>query len=283
MEEIISHLKTNLPSLLEIIGFGILFYGIERLNPAEKDTPFFKSDFKNEVFLAVINMIVFIPISVFIAALFIDITIRPIIGEQLFDAQIQSLPLAIQIILGAVLIDFGTYWKHRFAHYYLWSYHSVHHSAEQITWITALRLHPIENLAGIMLGSVLLYFFGFDGVGFIGALLVVHLMNYFTHINLDLKFPAPLRYVLASPAFHRWHHADVKSAYDKNFCGMFPFLDLAFGTYHHPEDLPPKYGLSAREQKAFPENSVFGWLTYPFRRDINFWKKRFGYGKNSND
>lgn len=258
----------------ELIFFGFLFFFLERINPAERETKFFKSDMNNEVFLALINIVLFIPICVFLAALLVETTLKPLIGYQLFAAQIEALPLAIQILFGALLLDFATYWRHRFTHFYMWSYHSVHHSAKQLTWISGLRLHPMDILAGTLLSTFLLYIFGFSGAGFLGALIVIKVMNYFTHMNLDLKFGKPLRYILCSPAFHRWHHATVKEAYDKNFCGVFPFYDLMFGTYYHPEELPANYGLSVGEQKNFPERSTIGWLIYPFKRDWKLWKKR---------
>lgn len=260
--------------LIELVVFGLLFYFLERINPAERDTKFFKSDMNNEVAFALINLFIFVPLTAFLAVLLVEMTLKPLIGYQLFANEIESLPLAIQILFGALLLDFSTYWRHRFTHFYMWSYHSVHHSAKQMTWITGLRLHPLDLLASALLSSFLLYIFGFSGVGFLGAIIIVKFMNYFTHVNMNLKFGKPLRYILCSPVFHRWHHATVKEAYDKNFCGVFPFFDLMFGTYYHPEELPENYGLSPGEQKNFPERSTFGWLIYPFKRDLKLWKRR---------
>ena len=46
------------------------------------------------------------------------------------------------------------------------------------------------------------------------------------HANVSWSF-GPLRYVLASPRFHRWHHTIEAEARDKNFAGIFAFIDLA--------------------------------------------------------
>ncbi len=261
--------------ILEIIIFGLIFMALERINPAERDTKFFKKDMHNEITLALINLVIFIPLFIFLADLFVKTTLSPLINYQLFAPQIESLPLAIQILFGALLIDFSTYWRHRFTHHYMWSYHSIHHSAKQLTWISGLRLHPVDIFASALLTTFLLYIFGFSGEGFIGALIFSKVMNYFTHMNLNLKFSKPLRYIICSPVLHRWHHATVKDAYDKNFCGIFPFYDILFGTYYHPEDLPPNYGLSAAEQKKFPEFNTLGWLTYPLKRDWEICKKNY--------
>ncbi len=273
MLEIFDYLNSKSFDILEIIIFGVIFFFVERIRPAE-NTPFFKDDLKNEAFLATINILVFIPINVFLAAMLLDISLRPLFGENPLAPHIEALPLIAQIILGVVILDFSTYWRHRFTHRYMWSYHSVHHSADQLTWLTSLRLHPIDLLAAALLDTFILYFMGFTGAGFLGAMILARLMNYFTHVNINIKFPKPVRYFVASPHYHRWHHATIKEAYDKNFCGACPFWDIAFGTYYHPEKLPPAMGLSAVEQKNFPRLGYVGWLLYPFKRDYKIWKKK---------
>lgn len=275
IEEIANKIDHYAFEFSEILVFGLLFFILEQINPAERKTRFFKSDMKNELFLATVNIIVFIPLFAYLINEFTNLFIAPYIEKQLFAPQIQSLPLVLQIVIGAIVADFATYWRHRFTHFYMWSYHSVHHSAKQLTWISGLRLHPIDIFAGTLFTTFILYIFGFSGPGFLGAIIVIKFMNYFTHMNLDLKFPKPVRYILCSPAMHRWHHATVKDAYDKNFCGIFAFYDVIFGTYYHPEELPPNYGLSVHEEKNFPEFGYIGWLTYPFKRDWKIWKRRY--------
>ncbi len=271
MHDIIDTIKnlflSNIIDFVELIVLGTLFTIIEKHSkPIEKLKKTFKDDIKIEIINALINIFIFIPLIVLISESFVDIILEPLISKQLFAEQIQSLPIVIQIILGAIILDFATYWRHRFTHYYMWSYHSMHHSAKQISWITGFRLHPVDLLAAMLFTSFILYFLGFSGVGFWGAIIINRLMNYITHMNCNLKFNKPLRYIIASPHYHRWHHATKKEAYNTNFCGSFPFLDLLFGSYYHPEELPDKYGLSPIEQKNFPEKSYIGWLTYPFKR-----------------
>lgn len=274
MNDIIAFIDSKVPEVVEILIFGFLFFFIEKIRPAEKNTRFFKDDLKNEASLAIVNIFVFIPIIAFIAFLCLEVSLKPLFGKHMFAEHIEALPLMVQILLGALAIDFSTYWRHRFTHHYMWSYHSVHHSADQLTWLTSMRLHPVDILAAGMLDTFILYIFGFSGAGFLGAMILIKLMNYFTHVNLNAKFPEPVRYILASPHYHRWHHATTPDAYNKNYCGVFPIWDILFGTYYHPEDLPEGYGLSKREQQNFPRLSTIGWLTYPFKRDYKIWKKR---------
>ena len=151
----------------------------------------------------------------------------------------------------------------------MWSFHAVHHAAKNISWLTGLRLHPIDLLIATTFDVFILHIFGFDAPGILFAVIIMKCYNHFTHANLDLQFPKPVRYIFASPNYHRWHHASEKEAHNKNYCVIFSLLDVIFGTYYHPEQLPAGYGLTKNEQKQYP-TSLLGWINYPFLR---VWKK----------
>lgn len=251
--------------IYSILFFGSIFFVVERLAPAEKNTPFFKKDFALELGLSFLNTVLCGPVFRFGIALFLIKYIAPFIPYQFFDSFIQSFPLPLQIVLGMLIADLSTYWRHRFTHNYMWKFHSIHHSALQLTWLTALRLHPVDVLVATLFDTAFLYVLGFSGEGIALAALMMGTYNFFTHTNLNLSFPKPIRYILASPNFHRWHHANQKDAYNKNYCSVFSCLDLLFGTYHHPESaLPEQYGLSDKEQKDYPP-TLAGQLIYPFK------------------
>ena len=252
---------------------GVACYFLERVSPAEKNTPFFKKDFRKEISLALLNMLILIPIFTFLVTISLVAVMERFIPYQIFDEALTALPLMLQIIAGAFIMDFSTYWRHRFSHRYWWPYHAFHHSGEEITWLTSLRLHPVDVLFAVIFDTAVLYILGFDGMGIVGANILMLSYNFFTHLNMDYKFPKPLCYILASPHYHRWHHATDKSAYDKNFCGMFSLLDVIFGTYHNPDVLPQAYGLSPNEQKEVPP-TLFPHLILPIRKTFRKLIKR---------
>ena len=73
----------------------------------------------------------------------------------------------------------------------------------------------------------------------------------------------PLRRLVATPAFHHWHHSSDEEALDKNFAVHTPLWDLVFGTYYLPNHWPTRYGLN--QERRVP----VGWLRqllYPFVR-----------------
>src|SRR5262249_16597886 len=61
------------------------------------------------------------------------------------------------------------------------------------------------------------------------------------HANVRWRF-GPLRWVLATPQYHHWHHA--VEPVDVNFAVHLPVIDAIFGTLHLPgERWPAAYGL----------------------------------------
>ena len=70
-----------------------------------------------------------------------------------------------------------------------------------------------------------------------------------------------LRFLLATPEFHHWHHGAQAEAVDKNFAVHVPVIDWIFGTYHMPRDRwPEAYGLAG---DPVPDGYL-AQLTYPF-------------------
>jgi sterol desaturase/sphingolipid hydroxylase (fatty acid hydroxylase superfamily) len=85
------------------------------------------------------------------------------------------------------------------------------------------------------------------------------------HANLNWTL-GPLKYVIATPVFHRWHHGPPNEGGEKNFAPTFSFWDVMFGTFYMPEGkLPQTYGV---DDARFPQGFV-GQLVYPFLRGRN--------------
>ncbi len=61
-----------------------------------------------------------------------------------------SMPLWAKILLGLVAGEFGYYWGHRLSHEipFLWDFHSIHHSAEEIDFLVNSRAHPVDLVFG---------------------------------------------------------------------------------------------------------------------------------------
>jgi len=155
---------------------------------------------------------------------------------------ISHLPYCVQGPLYLVGADLVLYWLHRaFNSSRLWRFHAVHHSTEDLEWVSASRFHPVNLLLGSILVDVVVLMSGFSPEVFLIVAPLNLVASGLVHANLDWTF-GPLKYVISSPVFHRWHH-DRKTL-GKNFGGTLSVYDWMFGTFHMPKgELPSNYGL----------------------------------------
>jgi sterol desaturase/sphingolipid hydroxylase (fatty acid hydroxylase superfamily) len=172
-----------------------------------------------------------------------------------------ALPLFVQMGIFLIGEDIVLYWTHRLFHgKRMWRYHAVHHSSEELEWISAARFHPINLFLGSVTADVVMLLMGISPNVFIvlGPFTIAH--SAFVHANLDWTL-GPFKYVIAGPVFHRWHHTTADRGGEKNFAATFPILDVLFGTFYMPAgERPDHYGVSERE---FP-SSFQGQLVHPF-------------------
>ncbi|HJQ35829.1 MAG TPA: sterol desaturase family protein [Thermoanaerobaculia bacterium] len=169
--------------------------------------------------------------------------------------------VALQIAELLVAADLLGYFAHRLFHRRrLWPFHAIHHSATDLDWLAATRLHPFNEAGQRLLQVLPLYLLGFRGTALAAVIPFFTFYALFEHANLRWDF-GPLRCVLASPRFHRWHHTKAAEGKDKNFAGLFPWIDLLFGTYYLPRDRQPvDFGVDEDVPRGF-----IGQLAYPFR------------------
>lgn len=171
-------------------------------------------------------------------------------------------PLPLQALELVALGDLLGYWTHRLFHgRRLWRFHAVHHSAEELDWLASARVHPMNEIISRSLAALPLIALGFHPKVFAGYAPFLTLYAVFLHANLRWDF-GPLRGVIASPVFHRWHHSRQPEARDKNFAGLLPIWDRLFGTYHMPRGHWP---IDLGVEDAVPEG-LWAQLAFPFRR-----------------
>jgi len=170
-------------------------------------------------------------------------------------------PAWLQAVALLGVLDFAGYWTHRLAHLgWLWRAHAVHHSSERLTWLSAVRVHPVDDALHLATRALVAISLGFSPAVLAGVVPILTLYAVFLHANVRMDL-GPLRYVVATPAFHRWHHTAEEQGLDRNFAGLLPVWDLLFGTFYLPDRPPVRYGVTDGSVPA----GFFGQLLHPFR------------------
>jgi sterol desaturase/sphingolipid hydroxylase (fatty acid hydroxylase superfamily) len=192
------------------------------------------------------------------------VTVDELKGLTQRDTFVTRLPLGVQLVAFLLIADVMAYWMHRAHHTYerLWRSHAVHHSSTELNWLSSVRVHPFNEVLQNAAIATPLILLGFQPGTVAAYLPFLTFYAIFVHANVRWDF-GPLRYVIATPAFHRWHHSAEADAINKNFAGLFPLTDWLFGTLYMPKGVQPSvFGVSDLQVPA----GFLGQLTFPVRR-----------------
>lgn len=229
--------------ILDLLGSAFIFIVLEKLFPLYKNQNIFRKAWQTDLFYFGFNHLL-----IGFMLLVVNYVIHNVFGWMM-DNPVQQIVQSIwfipQLLLCIFVADFVEYWTHRAYHEvpYLWKYHSVHHSSEEMDWIAGSRIHLLEiiNTRVLILGA--LYVVGFSKGVLDAYIIVVGFQAVFNHSNVHFNW-GPLRYLIVTPDFHHWHHSSDKEAIDKNYAAHFSFIDYMFGTAVDSEkQFPEKYGV----------------------------------------
>jgi sterol desaturase/sphingolipid hydroxylase (fatty acid hydroxylase superfamily) len=247
--------------VLTLLVLALVFIPMERLfpkDPAQKTlrkgwTTDMKYFLFSHVGIQLISFFTIIPAQHFFAWL-INADFQRLVAAQ---------PVWLQFIEILAVVDFTTYWMHRRMHEVpaLWKIHAVHHSSEQMDWLASSRLHLLEIFANRLLGYLPIFVLGFAPAAVYAYLVFISFHAIFIHANVRFRFPV-LRWVIATPEFHHWHHTSQDEGVDINYAGFLPVYDKLFGTAYLPSHLPERYSTRG---VPLPEGIVAQFL-YPFRQ-----------------
>ncbi|HHO49509.1 MAG TPA: sterol desaturase family protein [Deltaproteobacteria bacterium] len=186
-------------------------------------------------------------------------------GEALVQGHgpLAGLPWWMQLFGVLLLIDGIGYWMHRLHHRsVLWDTHAIHHSSEHLDWLASVRVHPFNAWMQRAPGLLVVILLGFDLRTVAAAGPILGLWGIGLHANVALRL-GPLVYLIATPSFHRWHHARSGAPEGGcNFAGLFPLWDLCLGTFHLPEAEADDFGVPGEG----PAESLWDQLIWPVAR-----------------
>ena len=222
---------------------ALVFIPLERAFALRREQQVFRRAFLTDLTYALVNGIPIkagVVLIVGAAMVTVGAWIPPAVR-----AAIAGQPVWLQVVEAVLIADLGFYWTHRAFHMIpaLWRFHSIHHSIQELDWLAAHRVHALDQAVTKAVSLAPLVVLGYSGaaIGLFAA--IYHAHAFLLHSNVRVGI-GPLRWAIASPQFHHWHHANERAAYDKNFAGQLAFLDALFGTLHLPgSETPARYGV----------------------------------------
>jgi sterol desaturase/sphingolipid hydroxylase (fatty acid hydroxylase superfamily) len=245
--------------VLELLVLGLLFIPLERLFALHRQRIFragwqtdLKHFFVSHAGVQLLSFACMIPAQALFAWAF----------QRDFQHAVAAQPLWLQFVEILLAVDLVTYWVHRAFHAvpWLWNFHAIHHSSLQMDWLAGSRMHLVDVVVTRAAAFIPVFLMGFAPAALYAYLAFASIHAVFIHANLRWRWPG-LRWLVATPEFHHWHHTSDEEGIDKNFAAFLPFWDLLFGTAHLPGHWPRKYGTV----KFQPPDTYLGQLAYPFR------------------
>jgi len=255
-----------------LVILSLAVWILEIVFPWRKNQAIFRKDFWLDFFFMffnfyIFNLVIFIAFSKFVTKGIFDITGIDITGVSVFD--MSTLPWGVQMLIFFLATDFIQWFTHVCLHRFefLWRFHKVHHSVEQMGFAAHLRYHwmetvfytPMKFIAVMFIGgfapeqAFIIYFF---------TIAVGHL----NHANLGWSY-GPLKYIFNNPKMHIWHHAKElphERRYGVNFGITLSIWDYIFGKNYIPSsgrDIP--LGFSGME--TYPKR-FWGLITSGFTK-----------------
>ncbi len=256
--------------LLDLLLMAVIFVPIELALPKNKDQSKFHEEWRTDL--------VYFVISHLFIQFFGAITQKPAtllfgrMGLTALHEWVQSLPYVVELLFAFLIADLFQYWTHRFfhSHAYLWRFHSVHHSTVNMDWLAGSRTHFVDIFVTRSMAFIPLYVFGFSAITFNTYIAFMAIHAVLIHANTRINFGV-LKYIIATPQYHHWHHCEDPEHYGKNFATIFPFLDKLFGTYYLPgKEWPAGTGLhEANFPKGYLKQMVYPFTKSPFDDNLN--------------
>ena len=249
----------DLLSIKGVLLAAIIFMPLQLVVPMHTEQKQFRKGWKNDLIYLFLNSILIR------AGLTLAIGLIIAISEEViplaFKEWIASHPSWIQVIELIVLADLGFYSAHRLFHTvpFLWRFHAVHHSSENLDWLAAYRVHPVDQILTKGLSLVPCFALGFSEWAIAAFSIIYHWHSLLLHANVKLNLGA-LRWLVTTPDVHHWHHSNQPEAHNKNYAAQMPLWDLIFGTAYMPKaQRPICYGTSELIPKTYLKQ-----IAYPF-------------------
>jgi sterol desaturase/sphingolipid hydroxylase (fatty acid hydroxylase superfamily) len=242
----------------------------ERIWPAERRGVLARGHVQDACFLA-LHAIVVIPLMTLLSVGAAALISRYAGWTELRPAQ--RWPIWLVVPLTVVAMD-GANWLAHYADHrlgFLWRFHALHHSQEELSVLTSFRAHPLMHTTGFILAAVPVVALMPTRAIAPVVITIYVCIGTLQHANLRWTF-GPAGRVLVSPAYHRLHHApDIQEV---NLGVVLTIWDVLAGRARFPSRTAAagRTGLDGRPVPVEQDNRarpvlllMAGQLIEPFR------------------
>ena len=186
-----------------LIGLSLFCWLLEIIFPWRKQQPLIRKDFWLDGFYMFFNFFLFSLVGYNAISNIGVEAFNDFIGlfgwKNLVAINIQSFPVWLQLLVLFVVKDFIDWNVHRLLHRsnFLWEFHKVHHSVEQMGFAAHLRSHWMETIVYRTIEYVPLAMIGFGINDFILVHIFTIAIGHLNHSNVSIPM-GPLKYLLNS-------------------------------------------------------------------------------------
>lgn len=254
-----------------LVILSVVVWLLELIFPWREKQPVIRKDFWIDAFYMFFNFFIF-NLIIFIA--FSNLTthfVKDVAGIELSKISVISLkdyPEWLQLVIFFVATDFIQWITHVLLHRFsfLWNFHKVHHSVEEMGFAAHLRYHWMENVFYTPMKYIMVMLIG--GFAPEQAFIVYYfsiVIGHINHANISIDY-GPLKYIFNNPKMHIWHHAyelPEDHSYGVNFGISLSMWDYIFRTNYIPYS-GKNIKLGFEKIEIFPK-SFFKQLVYGFR------------------
>jgi len=257
-----------------LVLVSAFFFGLEIIKPWRKNQPMFRKDFWLDFFYMYFNFFLF-SLVIYNAAsdVIVDLFNDGIRGITGFDLQqsnpLRTFPLWAVLLIGFLVRDFVQWWVHRLLHRveWLWQFHKVHHSVEEMGFAAHLRYHWMETVVYRSIEYIPLALLGIGLYDFFVIHIFTLAIGHYNHSNFHISgrvtggivgFLVGLAMIAGIAEIRLFEDTDwtIKSLGLLASVGfgwfiLGPFMKKIFNSpemhiWHHVHDLPEgrKYGIN---------------------------------------
>jgi sterol desaturase/sphingolipid hydroxylase (fatty acid hydroxylase superfamily) len=250
--------------VLDLLLLALVFLPLERMFALHASQHIFRRGWRTDLAHFFVSHLL-VQVTVLLTMAPAGLLLGALVSSNL-QATVAALPGGVQFGLALVLADLFQYGAHRMMHAvpWLWRFHAIHHSSTQMDWLAGSRLHLLDIVVTRATSFLPLFLLGIAAAPLSAYLVFVSFQAVLIHANVRFRF-GPLRWLLATPEFHHWHHSAEPQAVDRNFAVHVPLLDWLFGTAYLPGRWPLRYGI---EGNPVPEGYL-AQIRWPLERDAS--------------